>query len=913
MNRYSSRRDDAFSSLLKSKLPNALKYDRIAGYFSSSLLEIAGEAIDTMDGNIRIVCNSDLDVDDVQTAKLAAEAIKNEWCSSEPEKLPKGNRFERLYNLLVSGKVEIRVLPRERFGLIHGKAGVITMKDGTKTSFLGSINESKNGWKSNYELVWEDDSKESVEWVQEEFDILWNDKYAVDLKNVEYIIEDIKRISNRQEVSCEEWRESPSVSSALVESSIYRKGFGLWEHQKYFINKVFTDHLKPSGARYVLADQVGLGKTVQLALSAQVMCLYGDKPVLVLVPKTLMIQWQDELLTLLGIPSAYWDGNKWVDEIGNEYYNDINKCPRRIGIVSQGIISNGSSSCMELKRKLLSKQYECVICDESHRARRRNLGDKNNTHSPVMNNLYEFLFNISKKTHSMLLATATPVQMYTIEAYDLLNILSSGSDSVLGNEFSRWRNKNTAHLGLKLITDDDYTVNDVYEFWEWFRNPIPNGSEHIIFDILRRNIDLLDTEFTANFSWSSLSEILKNRIKCLMDEDFFKSHNPYIRHIIRRERKFLEEKINPNTGQPYLKPINVILYGEDESLTLQGYLKDAYNYAELFCDELKKRNKSSGFIKTLLLRRIGSSMIAGYNTGIKMLTEWNSVNTYTDYDDLDYDCSNSEKSDIKDLTSIEREILQNYVKCLELALESNEFVDPKYHKVIEILEKGVIDSNGDRTPPWLELGCIIFSQYYDTANWVSKNISLKFKDTIVGLYAGGDKTRIYINGIATKTTRDELKSLIKENKVKILIGTDAASEGLNLQTLGALINLDLPWNPTRLEQRKGRIQRIGQKYDNVYIYNLKYKDSVEDKVHTYLSHRFKGIFSMFGQLPDVLMDVWVKTALKEDDDAKKIIDNIPKKHPFAVKYNEDIDVHDWDTCENVLKANEIDKAMLTHW
>jgi superfamily II DNA/RNA helicase len=52
--------------------------------------------------------------------------------------------------------------------------------------------------------------------------------------------------------------------------------------------------------------------------------------------------------------------------------------------------------------------------------------------------------------------------------------------------------------------------------------------------------------------------------------------------------------------------------------------------------------------------------------------------------------------------------------------------------------------------------------------------------------------------------------MVRAREIRILVGTDAASEGLNLQRLGTLINLDLPWNPTRLEQRKGRIQRIGQ-------------------------------------------------------------------------------------------------------
>ena len=91
---------------------------------------------------------------------------------------------------------------------------------------------------------------------------------------------------------------------------------------------------------------------------------------------------------------------------------------------------------------------------------------------------------------------------------------------------------------------------------------------------------------------------------------------------------------------------------------------------------------------------------------------------------------------------------------------------------------------------------------------------------------------------------------------KLLLGTDAASEGLNLQRLGTLINIDLPWNPTRLEQRKGRIQRIGQARSEIWIANLRYRDSVEDRVHQVLADRLEAIHELFGQIPDTLEDVW---------------------------------------------------------
>jgi len=117
-----------------------------------------------------------------------------------------------------------------------------------------------------------------------------------------------------------EWRdearvkgEDPKPAAAFVEAPVYRRQAGLWEHQKYFVKLAFDTHLhNAGGARFVLADQVGLGKTVQLAMAAQLMALVGDKPVLVLAPKTLLWQWQDELLELLDMPSAVWTGTRWL-------------------------------------------------------------------------------------------------------------------------------------------------------------------------------------------------------------------------------------------------------------------------------------------------------------------------------------------------------------------------------------------------------------------------------------------------------------------------------------------------------------------------------------------------------------------------------------------------------------------------
>lgn len=168
------------------------------------------------------------------------------------------------------------------------------------------------------------------------------------------------------------------------------------------------------------------------------------------------------------------------------------------------------------------------------------------------------------------------------------------------------------------------------------------------------------------------------------------------------------------------------------------------------------------------------------------------------------------------------------------------------------------------------------------------------------------------HGEFKRTSRDEIKQKVGRSELRLLLGTDAASEGLNLQRLGTLINLDLPWNPTRLEQRKGRIQRIGQLRDEVYVYNMRYKGSVEDRVHDLLSTRLEDIFGLFGQIPDILEDVWIDVANGEIDEAKKLIESVHPRHPFDEKYNRVADI-DWETCAVVLNEEEKKAVLLERW
>lgn len=355
-----------------------------------------------------------------------------------------------------------------------------------------------------------------------------------------------------------------------------------------------------------------------------------------------------------------------------------------------------------------------------------------------------------------------------------------------------------------------------------------------------------------------------------------------------------------------LPKIEVILHGEDdkEAIPLYDYLCDAYGLAEKFCELLGGRMQSGGFIKTMLLRRMGSTMFAGKKTAEKMLA-WGKDTPLSEIASEEEDDEENQGVTVninQYLTDEEKRILEKLVKILDTHLDD----DPKYDYLLKIL----------KDDGFFDMGCIIFSQYYDSINWVAEKLSCEdaFRTIKIGLYAGGNKSGIFERGVFTRTPKETIKQMVRTRQIRILAGTDAASEGLNLQVLGSLINLDLPWNPTRLEQRKGRIQRIGQINDKVHIYNMRYKGSVEDKVHAMLSKRLKEIADMFGQIPDVLSDVWIEIAMGREKEAKKIIGQVPEKHPFELRYQEHTNSQtDWETCSVVLDDNDKRHHLMQSW
>lgn len=374
LRRFSSRTERLDTEFLAKSLQGAVKYFRIVGYFRSSIFELVGEEI-ALIPEVKIVCNSELDLVDFLVATGRNTALKERWnkVDVEAEALLKKDRYQLLDQLLNSGNVEIRVVPRERL-FLHGKAGSIHYADGSRKAFVGSINDSKSAFAHNHELVWQDDDEASADWVEDEFWALW--KQGVPLP--EAILAEIQRVANRQEVTVEVLKPQDIPAAAMAEAPIYRGGEQLQPWQRSFVT-MFLEHREIYGkVRLLLADEVGVGKTLSMATSALVSSLLDDGPVLILAPSTLTIQWQIEMKDKLGIPSAVWSSQKkvWIGIEGQFLSpkgdaSSIKKCPYRIAIISTGLIMHQREKDEFVKEAglLLKNRYGTVIPDEAHKAR----------------------------------------------------------------------------------------------------------------------------------------------------------------------------------------------------------------------------------------------------------------------------------------------------------------------------------------------------------------------------------------------------------------------------------------------------------------------------------------------------------------------------------------------------------------
>ncbi|MCX7622603.1 MAG: DEAD/DEAH box helicase [Thermomicrobium sp.] len=273
-------------------------------------------------------------------------------------------------------------------------------------------------------------------------------------------------------------------------------------------------------------------------------------------------------------------------------------------------------------------------------------------------------------------------------------------------------------------------------------------------------------------------------------------------------------------------------------------------YIAEFYTRLERERPGLGFVMTVYRRRLTSSF-AAVRLSLQRRLEFLSRQradvglTEEDLGEADLDRDVSEQLAAMDWTAAEglaEEIgyLRGFLAELD-ALSG----DSKRERLAAVLEE-----------LFAEVETVaVFTEYYDTLVDLREALAAVYGRSVACYSGRGGE--LWQDGEWRPVGRAELAALFRAGRVRVLLCTDAASEGLNLQTCGALVNYDLPWNPMRVEQRIGRFDRIGQRYRRVRIVHMLYRDTVEAEIYRRLGERIAWFCDVVGELQPILSRVTV--------------------------------------------------------
>ena len=553
------------------------------------------------------------------------------------------------------------------------------------------------------------------------------------------------------------------------------------------------------------------------------------------------------------------------------------------------------------KEVLTGLSFDLLILDEAHKARsRQGVGPQ----AGEPNALLAFILAVADRADHVLLGTATPIQTRPEDLWDLVRVLHRGSNGfVLGHALAAWH---TPERVLPILRGEERVLDPAYG-WQLLRSPLPTmestsePNARRLFRNLREELGLRPAEHLAGtlpLLARELRDDLETELERVIDgASFFQRENPFVRHVVLRRRATLEGlglldriavNLHPEAGL-VADPHGFHALFEGLALRTAPDFDRAYAAARAFGQVLARRGRSGGFMKNLMSQRVCSSVAAGMATAQTLLAG-RTVAEDTEDAELELDLQ----------TEVERLALQGLIAALEGLGD-----DPKLRAIRWYLkEEG-----------WLELGSIVFSQYHDTARWVADALAAEFPGERVGLYAGADRSRLYRDGQAVGIAREALKRMVADHEIRLMVATDAACEGLNLQTLGTLINVDLPWNPTRLEQRIGRIKRFGQVRPAVDMLNLVHRGTVDEAVYRRLSERMRDRYDLFGALPDTIRDDWIDDLETLGERMDQYIEERRQATGFDLRYRDSVRPSEaaWRDCAAVLGRRDLDNLMRQGW
>ncbi|MDE0496289.1 MAG: SNF2-related protein [Acidimicrobiaceae bacterium] len=929
--RYDSL-DDPLSTFYVPVLERACAYDRVAGYFSSSAFVSAAAGLARFinnSGTIRLLVGAQLseaDRDALMGQASLGDVLARSLSADVDRAFSRDEVADRRLGVIAwlvqQGRLQIRVgVPCDSDGVplagaeagqryFHAKFGVLADDAGNRVAFTGSINESASGWQQNFESFSVYRSWRAETWADygeplaQEFEELWAGQPSPDgdgssighqaggaawrtVPLPEAVRERLVQLIPPGWTPPPRDPLEPSPSLAASELELLDairaapgtcSGVGLvsaavepWPHQIAIARRI-TETWPRS---YLLADEVGLGKTIETGLVLRELLLSGRlSTALLLVPASVLIQWQEELSEKFSLDIPRLDSGSLVWADGRRH-----KAAAGSGSVWRSAPVLLASSHLARRREHRAAltegaPWDLVFVDEAHHARRR--GTKA---SDAPNQMLATLAAMKRAAmwDVLLLASATPMQMNTHDIWDLLRLFGLPSPwaespermeryfAEFGAEFAdrKWQFLREMLAGHFVSSDPEpVLVGEMTEalglvaatsITQFHRRPYARGST--------RNLGK-DQE-TWWDTWLRANTPVRDRV--------FRTTRATLRTyqadgVLPEGTVVPERRVTHESCE--LGPQAEALYGRIDSYIKRHY--DAY-----LAD--RGRRRPLGFIMTVYRRRLTSSFHAvrcSLERRREVLRGRRPAGTLVDEDDLmssressafaddgatapatppdgngstsawDSEAVDADWDDMAAASAVEH-------LADELA-ELDSFIDelrnlppdePKVSKLYDLLQASF--ASGHRS-------VVVFTQYADTLRYLRERLRIIYGTGIVCYYGGRGERWDRDVGEWAGLSKERVKELFRQgDDVRIMLGTDSMSEGLNLQTCARVINYDLPWNFMRVEQRIGRVDRIGGQ-PQVEVTNLSYKGTVEDDILRRIEERLHWFTTIVGNAQPVL-------------------------------------------------------------
>lgn len=580
-------------------------------------------------------------------------------------------------------------------------------------------------------------------------------------------------------------RRLPANSLDKLTASLQGAQVDLTPHQ---IDAALFAFKSPLSNGAVLADEVGLGKTIEAGIILSQHWAEHKRTLLIICPANLRKQWSAELMEKFFLPSYILESKSFNQAVERGIPNPFSR---------DGIIICSYQFARSKAAYLKVTPWDLVVIDEAHRLR--------NVYKPT-NRIANTLKDALSKRKKILL-TATPLQNSILELYGLVSII------------------------------DEFVFGDLKSFKSQFGKV------------------LTETDY----------QLLRNRLQPVCKRTLRRQVLEYIKYT---KRIAICEEYYPTDIEQQLYEL------------VSAYLQRPVLYA---------LPNSQRQLMTMILRKLlASSTYAIYGTLTRLIERLEDIlrkqsvdqdcnQLAMDFDglddDLDYWVSDEDEEVLMASESDDEELLHPN----EVAAIRSELTDLR--KFQELAAKIKKNSKAEHLFIALDKGfeeleklgaekkALIFTESRRTQDFLCELLERKGYKGKVVLFNGSNNdkqsTAIYkawlekyqgssrVTGSATADKRAALVDYFRDNAT-IMIATEAAAEGINLQFCSLVVNYDMPWNPQRIEQRIGRCHRYGQKHDVVVINFLNKRNAADVRVYELLNEKFQLFSGVFGASDEVL-------------------------------------------------------------